>query len=289
MSAGPDLARLSLNQITIDQCSLPEAVEACGRGRARPRSGRGATRSRRSASSARRELIRAAGLRVSSLCRGGFFPAADAAGRRAADADNRAAVEEAAALGTDVLVLVCGPPLGRDVEGARAQILAGIERLVPHAEDLGVRLAIEPLHPMMISERSAIVTLGEANDLAERFDADRVGVVVDAYHVWWDPRLYEEIARAGARILGFHVADWLVPTTDRLQGRGMMGGGRDRPAADPRRGRARRLRRADRGRGHQPRGVVTTGRRDRRRGLRGVRRGGVTSARSGSSRRRAGA
>jgi sugar phosphate isomerase/epimerase len=170
-------------------------------------------------------MIREAGLRVSSLCRGGFFPAADAPGRRAADEDNRRAVEEAATLGTDVLVLVCGPPIGRDVEAARAQILGGIERLVPHAEEHGVRLAIEPLHPMMISERSAIVTLGEANDLAERFDDTRVGVVVDAYHVWWDPRLYEEIARAGRRILGYHVADWLVPTTDRLQGRGMMGTG----------------------------------------------------------------
>ena len=169
--------------------------------------------------------IRAAGLRVSSLCRGGFFPAADGAGLRKADEDNQRAVEEAAALGTDVLVLVCGPPLGRDLERARAQILAGIERLVPHAEAHGVRLAIEPLHPMMISERSAVVTLGEANEMAERFDADRVGVVVDAYHVWWDPRLYEEIARAGRRIFGYHVADWLVPTTDRLQGRGMMGDG----------------------------------------------------------------
>ena len=117
------------------------------------------------------------------------------------------------------------PRRGRDVDAARAQILAGIERLVPHAEEHGVRLAIEPLHPMMISERSAVVTLGEANDLADRFDAHRVGVVVDAYHVWWDPRLYDEIARAGRRILGYHVADWLVPTTDRLQGRGMMGAG----------------------------------------------------------------
>ena len=170
-------------------------------------------------------MIRAAGLRVSSLCRGGFFPAADAAGIRAADDDNRRAVEEAAALGTDVLVLVCGPPVGRDVDGARAQILAGIERLVPHAEARGVRLAIEPLHPMQISERSAIVTLAEAIDLAERFDAHRVGVVVDAYHVWWDPRLYEEIARAGRRIFAYHVADWLVPTTDLLAGRGMMGDG----------------------------------------------------------------
>jgi sugar phosphate isomerase/epimerase len=89
----------------------------------------------------------------------------------------------------------------------------------------GVRLGVEPLHPMMIGERSAIVTLGEALDLAERFDADQVGVIVDAYHVWWDPALEREIARAAGRILGFHVSDWLVPTPDLLQGRGMMGDG----------------------------------------------------------------
>ena len=215
---------MSFNQMTADQLSLAEAAALCAEAGLR---WFGPWRHKVAEVGVERAagLIRAAGLRVSSLCRGGFFPAADAAGLRAADADNRAAVEEAAALGTDVLVLVCGPPVGRDLEGARAQILAGIERLVPHAEDHGVRLAIEPLHPMMISERSAIVTLGEANDLAERFDAHRVGVVVDAYHVWWDPRLYDEITRAGRRIFGYHVADWLVPTTDRLQGRGMMGAG----------------------------------------------------------------
>jgi sugar phosphate isomerase/epimerase len=218
------LERMSLNQISVEQCTLPEVIEACGRaGITVIGPWRHKVAEIGLADAARR--IRAAGLRVSSLCRGGFFPAADAAGIRAADADNRRAVEEAATLGTDVLVLVCGPPVGRDVERARAQILRGIEKLVPHAEDAGVRLGIEPLHPMMISERSAIVTLGEANDLAERFDALRVGVVVDAYHVWWDPRLREEIARAGRRILGYHVADWLVPTTDRLEGRGMMGDG----------------------------------------------------------------
>jgi sugar phosphate isomerase/epimerase len=224
MTSRLDLARLSLNQITIDQCSLTDAIEACGRAGLTVIGPWRHKVAEIGADEAARQ-IREAGLRVSSLCRGGFFPAADAAGRRAADEDNRRAVEEAAILGTDVLVLVCGPPVGRDLEGARAQILAGIERLVPHADQHGVRLGIEPLHPMMISERSAIVTLGEANDLAERFDAPRVGVVIDAYHVWWDPRLYEEIARAERRILGYHVADWLVPTTDRLQGRGMMGAG----------------------------------------------------------------
>jgi sugar phosphate isomerase/epimerase len=224
MSPRLELSQLSLNQITVEQWSLPEVIDACGRaGLTMIGPWRHKVAELGVDDAAQR--IREAGLRVSSLCRGGFFPAADSAGLRAADEDNRRAVEEAAALGTDVLVLVCGPPLGRDVEGARSQILAGIERLVPHAEEHGVRLAIEPLHPMMISERSAIVTLGEANDMAERFDEHRVGVIVDAYHVWWDPRLFEEIARAGRRILGYHVADWLVPTTDRLQGRGMMGDG----------------------------------------------------------------
>jgi sugar phosphate isomerase/epimerase len=212
------LERLSFNQITADHCSLAEVAEQCaaaGIGWIGPWRHKVAEVGAPAAA----RIVREAGLRVSSLCRGGFFLAPDA------DAENRRAVEEAAELGTDVLVLVCGPPEGRDLDGARARIAAGIERLAPFAADHGVRLAIEPLHPMMISERSAIVTLGEANDLAERFDADGVGVIVDAYHVWWDPRLYEEIARAGRRILGYHVADWLVPTTDRLQGRGMMGEG----------------------------------------------------------------
>ncbi len=219
-----ELARFSLNQITVEQLSLPEAIEACGRA-GLTMIGPWRHKVAEIGVEAAARAIRDAGLRVSSLCRGGFLTAPDAVSRRAADADNRRAVEEAATLGTDVLVMVCGPPVGRDVDGARAQILAGIERLVPHAEAHGVRLAIEPLHPMMISERSAIVTLAEANDLAERFDAHRVGVCIDAYHVWWDPRLYEEIARAGRRILAYHVADWLVPTTDRLEGRGMMGTG----------------------------------------------------------------
>jgi sugar phosphate isomerase/epimerase len=218
------LERLSLNQITVDQWSLPEVVEGCLRaGIATIAPWREPVAQVGLDAAAR--LIADAGLAVSSLCRGGFFPAASESDRRRADDDNRLAVDEAAALGTDVLVLVCGPPLDRDLLRARAQIAAGIERLAPYAADCGVRLAIEPLHPMMIGERSAIVTLGEALDLAERFDADRVGVVVDAYHVWWDPALEREIARAAGRIVGFHVSDWLVPTTDLLQGRGMMGDG----------------------------------------------------------------
>jgi sugar phosphate isomerase/epimerase len=209
-----DPARLSLNLITVDHWSLPEAVERCAR------AGIGTVAPwRHQLDGDSERVIREAGLGVSSLCRGGFFTAPGA------DEDNRRAVEEAAGLGAPVLVLVCGPPLDRDLATARATIAAGIERLLPFAVDHGVRLGIEPLHPMMIGERSAIVTLGEALALARRFDAEHVGVVVDAYHVFWDPQLEHHLAGAGGLIAGHHVCDWLVPTPDLLAGRGLMGDG----------------------------------------------------------------
>jgi sugar phosphate isomerase/epimerase len=215
-----DPALLSFNQITADHLDLDTAVEACAEagigwfGPWRHKLGPGAAQS-----------IRDAGLRVSSLCRGGFFPAPDRAAREERDADNRAAVEQAAELGTDVLVLVCGPAPDGDLDGARRQVLDGIEALLPDAVGAGVRLGIEPLHPMMIAERSVVVTLSQALDLAERFDAADVGVVIDAYHVWWDPDLDRQVERATGRILGYHVSDWLSPTPDVLAGRGMMGDG----------------------------------------------------------------
>ena len=215
-----DPARLSFNQITADHLSLDEAVEACvgaGIGWFGP------WRQKLTPGSAQR--IAGAGLRVSSLCRGGFFPAGDAAARREREQDNRRAVEEAAELGTGVLVLVCGPAPDGDLGAARRQVLEGIEALLPHAAEHGVRLGIEPLHPMMIAERSVIVTLSQALDVAERFDAAQVGVVIDAYHVWWDPELEAQVERAAGRIAGYHVSDWLSPTTDVLAGRGMMGDG----------------------------------------------------------------
>jgi len=211
-------SRLSLNLITVDHWSLPEAVERCvAAGIRTVAPWRHKVAETGLDNSAR--IIREAGLAISSLCRGGFFTAPGA------DADNLRAVEEAAALGAPVLVLVCGPPTDRDLAAARATIAAGTERLLPHAADHGVRLGIEPLHPMMVGERSAIVTLGEALALARALDSPHVGVVVDAYHVFWDPRLEQELAQARGLIAGYHVSDWLVPTTDLLAGRGLMGDG----------------------------------------------------------------
>jgi len=208
-----DTARLSLNLITVDHWSLREAVERCA---AAGIEWVAPWRHQYEDAAAAAQIISDAGLRVSSLCRGGFFTAPGA------DEDNRRAVEEAAALGAPVLVLVCGPPVDRDLAAARATIAAGIERLLPYAAEHGVRLGIEPLHPMMVGERSAIVSLGEALTLARRLGA---GVIVDAYHVFWDPELEPLLAGASGLIAGFHVSDWLVPTTDLLAGRGLMGDG----------------------------------------------------------------
>ena len=173
-------------------------------------------------------LVRRAGLHVSSLCRGGFFTAADAEGRAAARADNAAAVREAAALGADALVLVCGGlvPGSRDLGLARRMVADAIGELVPLAQRLGVRLGIEALHPMFCADRCVIASLGEAVDLALLFPADAVGVVVDTYHVWWDVRLFADMARAAGRIVSYQVCDWVLPLpADVLLGRGHLGDG----------------------------------------------------------------
>lgn len=179
-------------------------------------------------------LIEGHGLHVNGLCRGGMFPAPDAAGRRAAIDDNRRAIDEAAALGADALVLVVGglPEGSRDIAAARAMVAEGLVAIAPHAQAAGVPLAIEPLHPMYAADRACVNTLGQSLDLAAEVDAatglgPMIGVAIDAYHVWWDPDLPAQIARAGAegRILAHHICDWLVPTRDLLLDRGMMGDG----------------------------------------------------------------
>ena len=183
-----DLARLSLNQMTTERWNVREAIEGCARARI-PAIG---LWRHKVAEIGLRESARAArdaGIQVSSLCRGGMFPAATASERRERIDDNRRAIDEAAELGTDVLVLVCGPAPDRDIDAARAMVADAIAELVPYAGERGVRLGIEPLHPMFAAERSVIVTLGQANDFASRFRPEQVGVVVDVYHVWWDPEV----------------------------------------------------------------------------------------------------
>lgn len=170
---------------------------------------------------------RDAGLTVVSTCRGGFFPAADAQGRQAAIDDNRRAIDEAAALGTDLVVLVCGAVPGIPLPEARLQIQDGIAAVLDHARAARIRLAVEPLHPMYADSRSAINTLKQANDLCERIADPLVGVAVDVYHLWWDPDLQAEIERSGksGRLFAFHICDWLTPSADPLNDRGLMGDG----------------------------------------------------------------
>ncbi|MGG1516473.1 sugar phosphate isomerase/epimerase family protein [Paenibacillus oryzisoli] len=224
MSSLQSLDRLSLNQITINRWSVREAAEGCARAGV-PSIALWRDKVSAAGLAESRRIVDAHGLQVSSLCRGGMFPAATAAERQLRIDDNRRAVEEAAALGTDVLVLVCGPAPDRDIAGARSMVEEGIAKVADYAKSCGVKLGIEPLHPMYAAERSVVNTLKQANQIARQFPADQVGVIVDVFHVWWDPELYEEIRGAAGRILGFHVSDWIVPTPDMLLGRGMMGDG----------------------------------------------------------------
>jgi sugar phosphate isomerase/epimerase len=220
-----DRALLSINSMTVKPWSLEQLVEGCARAGI---SAISPWRDIVQACGAERagKLIRAHGLTVTGLCRGGMFPAADEAGRRAALEDNRRAVDEAAAIGAQCLILVVGglPKGSRDLAGARTQVRDGLAALLPYAREAGVPLAIEPLHPMFAADRACVNTLAHANDLCEEF-GDGAGVAVDTYHVWWDPELAREIARAGRNIIAYHVNDWLVPTTDLLLDRGMMGDG----------------------------------------------------------------
>ncbi|MEU0274129.1 sugar phosphate isomerase/epimerase family protein [Streptomyces sp. NPDC006307] len=209
--------------MTVKQLPLPELTEACVRLGV---PGVGLWREPVAAYGleATAKLVRDAGLTVTTLCRGGFFTTA-------ADLDdNRAAVDEAATLGTDTLVLVSGglPPGSKDLPGARSLIADALTELAPYAAERGVRLAIEPLHPMYAADRCAVSTLDQALDLAERFPAEQVGVVVDTYHVWWDDRAPAAVARAGAqgRIHSFQLADWTLPLpAGVLTGRGQLGDG----------------------------------------------------------------
>ncbi|MEV5429766.1 sugar phosphate isomerase/epimerase family protein [Streptomyces sp. NPDC052701] len=215
--------------MTVRQLSVPELVDACGRLGVR-HVGLWREPVRSHGLEATAKLVRDAGLAVSTLCRGGFLTAVDPGERAGALADNRRAIDEAATLGTDTLVLVSGglPPGSRDLRGARERVADALADLGPYAASHGVRLAVEPLHPMFAADRCVVSTLAQALDLAERFPAHQVGVAVDTYHVWWDDTAPAQIARAGAagRIHTFQLADWTTPLPEGvLNGRGQLGDG----------------------------------------------------------------
>jgi len=166
-------------------------------------------------------------MEVAGVARGGFFPSVFMAERQKAIDDNLLAIEQSAAVGAPVLVLVCGADGKQPLKKSRDQIKEGILKILPEAQAAGVKLAIEPLHPMYAGDRSAINTLTQANDMAEEINSDFVGVAVDVYHLWWDNNLKDEIIRCGdnAHLFAFHVCDWNVPTIDFLNDRGLMGDG----------------------------------------------------------------
>ncbi|MBB4077612.1 sugar phosphate isomerase/epimerase [Lewinella aquimaris] len=174
-----------------------------------------------------RRILEASPLEVVSYVRGGFFPNHSREERARALDKNRQLIDEAATLGAPLLVLVCGAEPRQPLAESRRQIQEGIESLIDHATSNGVKLAIEPLHPMYADTRSAISTLGQANDIAEAIDHPQVGIAVDVYHLWWDDRLEQEIARCGKNdnLYAFHICDWKVPTSDMLLDRGLMGEG----------------------------------------------------------------
>jgi sugar phosphate isomerase/epimerase len=217
---------LSLNLATVrKQWDLREAVEACARhgfaGVAPWRDQVIAVGPQEAAA-----IFKANGLRVTGYCRGGLFPAADAAGRQAAIDDNKRMIDEAATIGAEQIVVIGGglPKDSRDLAGARKMFADGLAAVLPHARACKVALALEPLHPVYAADRGCISTLAEMLDLCDAF-GDGLGVAVDVYHVWWDPALAQQIARAGKRIIAHHICDWLVPTKDILNDRGMMGDG----------------------------------------------------------------
>ena len=219
---------MSINLATVrPQYTMAQAVDAClaqGITAIAPWRDQVQTTGLKEAAS----IVRTNNMRVTGLCRGGMFPAADKAGLAAAIDDNKRAIDEAAAIQADCLVLVVGglPKGSRNLTAAREMVADGLAAILPHARESRMPLAIEPLHPMYAADRACINTLEQALDICDLL-GDGIGVAIDVYHVWWDPKLYTQIARAGAsgRILAHHICDWLVPTRDLLLDRGMMGDG----------------------------------------------------------------
>ncbi len=219
--------RVSLNTATVrEQWDLKSAIEGCARhrlGGIAPWRDKLHTLGVDEAA----RMIKGHGLKVSGLCRGGMFTAGDDAGLQSALDDNKRAVDEAVALDAACLIMVVGglPSGSKDLAGARQQVRDGLAATLDYARPLNMPIAIEPLHPMYAGDRACVNTMAQANDLCDEL-GDGIGIAADVYHIWWDPYLNREIARAGKeRLLAFHVCDWLVPTTDLLLDRGMMGDG----------------------------------------------------------------
>jgi sugar phosphate isomerase/epimerase len=223
----PDISRLSINLATLRQtATVAQMLDAIAR-HSIPAISPWRDQIAEMGLAAMAARVRALGLKVSGVCRGGMFPAPDPQAFEANLQDNLRAADEAAELNADCLVLVCGglPEGSRDLAGARAQVRDGIARLADYATPLGVKLAIEPLHPMYCADRSVVSTLAQALDLCDAI-GQGTGVACDVYHTWWDPDLSAQIARAGkARLHAFHICDWLRTTRDLLLDRGMMGDG----------------------------------------------------------------
>jgi sugar phosphate isomerase/epimerase len=223
----PRLARLSLNQRTTARWALPAVIDGVAAAGLRS-IGLWREPVQAAGSAVARRWLDEAGLRVSTLCRGGFFTGRDPTERAAAARSNRAGIDEAAALRATALVLVPGglPPGDRDLAGARARAVDAIADLVPYALDQGVVLGIEPMHPIYAADRGVISTLAQALDIAEQFPASAVGVIVDTFHLWWEPGILAQVRRAGERIVSYQISDWITPLpADALLGRGMMGDG----------------------------------------------------------------
>lgn len=221
-----DLSRLCIHTITTKPWKIDEAAKNYAASGVKGITvWRDALQGRNSMQTGK--MLREHDLTIVSLCRGGFFAHKDLNKRKNAIDDNRKAIAEAAELGTSMIVLVCGADPSQPLEESRKQIRDGIAAIIPDASAAGVKLTIEPLHPMYADTRSAINTLAQANDMAEELNSPWVGVAVDVYHLWWDPNLEKEIKRCGenGNLAAFHICDWKVPTTDILLDRGLMGEG----------------------------------------------------------------
>ncbi len=223
-----DESRLAIHQVTLrDQWSFRESIEGLSRhGIQKTAIWREKLHEQGVEEGAR--ILQDHGMEVTGLCSGGLVTAPDPLAWQAAVEDNRRVLEEAVAVGADHIVWLAGGLThdSKDLVGARSRALEALERLIPEARAAGVTLGLEPLHPMICASRNVLSTLEQANDWCDRLEADdTVGIVVDTYAVWWDPKLESEVGRAGSRICAFHINDWLPDTTDLRLDRGMMGDG----------------------------------------------------------------